>query len=196
MKRSEINLAFNDATACFSRHHWALPPNPQWDITDFGLGDFAHFGLTLVNLTAEPEYCEKLMYARRNQATPCHTHARKKEDIICRIGKLALALSSERPRENGDLCKPRSTASIVVSVNGTQITIPAGELLVLPAGHRVTLTPGIWHSFWPESDECIIGEVSTANDDVNDNLFLDPGVGRFPGIEEDEPSQIRLLSEK
>ena len=53
--------------------------------------------------------------------------------------------------------------------------------------------PGIWHSFWPASGECIIGEVSTANDDVGDNFFLDPGVGRFPGIEEDEPAVVRLI---
>ncbi len=59
----------------------------------------------------------------------------------------------------------------------------------------MTLVPGVWHAFWPTSDECIIGEVSTANDDRHDNFFLDPRIGRFPGIIEDEPAQVRLPGE-
>jgi D-lyxose ketol-isomerase len=63
-------------------------------------------------------------------------------------------------------------------------------------GSRITLVPGVWHAFYPTSDECIIGEVSTANDDLHDNFFLNPDIGRFPGLEEDEPAAIRLISEK
>jgi D-lyxose ketol-isomerase len=37
------------------------------------------------------------------------------------------------------------------------------------------------------SRRCIIGEVSTANDDLHDNFFVNPEVGRYPGIQEDEP---------
>ena len=155
MKRSQINEIYLEAAACFGRHGWAQPPNPRWDITDFGLGDFAAHGLALVNLAEEPEYCEKLMYARDGQTTPLHTHAKKKEDIICRHGTLALK-----------------------------------------AGERITLTPGIYHAFWAEGVDCIIGEVSTANDDAHDNFFANPCIGRFPEIEEDEPAKIRLLSDK
>lgn len=187
MKRSEINRAFRDAVACFARHHWALPPTPRWDITDFGLGDFSRQGLTLINLAAEPEYCEKLMYARRGQVTPCHTHARKKEDIICRVGELTLRLWPRKP--------DAAAQKFFVPVNGRPIEISPGERLVLPAGSRVTLQPGVWHEFFPTSDECIIGEVSTKNDDLHDNFFLDKGVGRFPGIVEDEPAEVRLISE-
>ena len=46
MKRSEINNAIREASAAFERHHWHLPPNPKWDVTDFGLGDFTTTGLT------------------------------------------------------------------------------------------------------------------------------------------------------
>ena len=35
--------------------------------------------------------------------------------------------------------------------------------------------------------------VSTANDDVNDNFFIDTSVGRFPEIIEDEPVEFKLL---
>jgi len=188
MKRSVVNQAYRDALACFGRHHWALPPRPRWDITDFGLGDFDRYGLTLVNLAGEPEYCEKLMFARRDQATPCHTHARKKEDIICRAGELTLQLWPARP---GPGAPPPAT--FLARIDGEPAEIRTGASVVLAAGRRITLFPGIWHTFWPSSIECIIGEVSTANDDVGDNFFLDPGVGRFPGIEEDEPAAVRLL---
>lgn len=190
MKRSEINRAFRDASACFARHHWALPPRPRWDITDFGLGDFARFGLTLINLAEEPEYCEKLMYARRGQTTPCHTHARKKEDIICRAGELTLRLWPRKPRAS------TVEENFTVPVNGQPLELRAGEKLVLRAGSRVTLVPGVWHEFFPSSDESIIGEVSTKNDDLHDNFFLDAAAGRFPGIDEDEPALVRLLSER
>ena len=190
MKRSEINRAFSEASACFARHHWSLPPAPAWDITDFGLGDFNRHGLTLINLAAEPEYCEKLMFARRGQVTPAHTHAVKKEDIICRSGELTLELWPAKPASAST-----PPGALTVSINGRSHSLAAGEKLILSAGSRVTLVPGVWHAFYPSSDECIIGEVSTANDDSHDNFFLDPDIGRFPGIEEDEPAAIRILSE-
>jgi D-lyxose ketol-isomerase len=189
MKRSVINAIFHEACVCFERHGWTLPPAPRWDITDFGLDRFDEYGLVLINLTEEPEYCEKLMFARRDQRTPAHTHAHKKEDIICRHGRLALRLWKGHP--------DRGTSSGVLSlrVNGAPRAHASGEILVLEAGERVTLTPGIFHEFWPETEDCIIGEVSTANDDANDNIFVDPAIGRFPGIEEDEPAAVHLVSE-
>jgi D-lyxose ketol-isomerase len=144
----------------------------------------------LITLATEPEYCEKLMYARRGQTTPCHTHARKKEDIICRHGELGLRLWPTRP-ETGR----QEPASLTVPINGAPVSVPTGGLFPLAAGSRVTLVPGVWHGFAPLGDDCIIGEVSTANDDLHDNFFLDPRVGRFPAIEEDEPAAFRLLSE-
>ncbi len=191
MKRSAINRACRDALACFARHHWSLPPDPRWDVTDFGLRDFARFGLTLVNLATEPEYCEKLMYARRGQMTPCHTHARKKEDIVCRSGELTLRLWPAKPDAKKDF-----PATFILSVNGEPAPVPTGRPFSLAAGSRVTLAPGIWHEFQPLSEECIISEVSTANDDLRDNFFLNPEIGRFPSIEEDEPATFRLLSEQ
>ena len=188
MKRSEINRVIRDAHACFAAHGWALPPHPKWDVTDFGLGDFDHFGLTLVNLAEEPEYCEKLMYARKDQVTPAHTHAKKKEDIISRFGELTLRLWNGEPDAAGD--RP-----CTVRVCGEPVTIASGTTLTLQAGERVTLCPGTYHAFWVSSEEGIIGEVSTANDDANDNFFVDPNIGRFPDVEEDEPAAVRLLSD-
>ena len=155
------------------------------------MGDFPRYGLTLINLTTEPEYCEKLMYARAGQTTPCHTHAKKKEDIICRAGRLTIRLWSTKPESD---TTPVS-GETAVAVDGILCLVPTGRPIRLEAGQRVTLVPGIWHAFAPASNECVIGEVSTANDDLHDNFFLNLNVGRFPGIEEDEPAAIRLLGE-
>lgn len=190
MKRSRLNRAFQEASQCFAAHGWALPPNPRWDITDLGLGDFDKFGLVLINLAEEPEYCEKLMYARQRQVTAAHTHARKKEDIICRWGRLALRLWPRHPAQT----EPEE--KFKVRICGLAQPVTAGAEVVLEAGQRITLSPGVFHEFYPLSPECIIGEVSTANDDRHDNFFVNPEIGRFPGIEEDEPPLVRLISEK
>jgi D-lyxose ketol-isomerase len=187
MKRSEINRLIEQATDSFEAHGWALPPNPRWDVTDFGLGDWRRFGLVLVNLAEEPEYCEKLMYARRGMVTPRHHHLKKKEDIICRWGSLAIRVwppgTAEFIRRESDLAR----SAALIRVNGIDRSVSEEETITLQAGERVTLPPGTDHEFEPASDECIIGEVSTANDDLHDNFFANPDVGRFPGIEEDEP---------
>lgn len=97
MKRSQINQAVQQASNCFKAHHWALPPNPRWDVTDFGLGNFEASGLVLINLAEEAEYCEKLMYARKGQTTPAHAHKKKKEDIIVRQGVMCIQVWKGKP---------------------------------------------------------------------------------------------------
>jgi D-lyxose ketol-isomerase len=190
MKRSQINQALNDAMTCFKSANWVLPPEPRWDVTDCGLGDFDKIGLVLVNLSEQPEYCEKIMYSKFHQVTPMHAHGHKKEDIICRAGRLAIELWKGHPE--------RTTKGEVFSLprNGVKVDIHSGETLILEAGERVTIPAGVYHAFWPESREAIIGEVSMANDDANDNFFVNPDIGRFPAIEEDESPVARLLWEQ
>lgn len=189
MKRSTINQAIKQASNCFEKHHWSLPPSPLWDVTDFGLGKFEKFGLVLINLAEEAEYCEKLMFAFKNQVTPYHAHKQKKEDIIVRNGRLALLLSEGNPET------VEAGVPFQVKVNGKLITAHNGEMIILEGGERITLTPGIYHEFFPLSNECIIGEVSTANDDVNDNFFVNEEIGRFSEIEEDEEPLVTLVSD-
>lgn len=190
MKRSEINNVIAAATACFHKNGWTLPPAPKWDVTDFGLGDFFKVGLVLINLAEEKEYCEKLMFALKNQVTPSHTHKSKKEDIICRSGILVVQLWAESPSERSTEC------SIEVKINGEYVQIVSGDKVTLNSGERVTIEPGIWHQFYPASDACIIGEVSTANDDHNDNFFSNSKIGRFSEIIEDETAIVKLISDK
>jgi D-lyxose ketol-isomerase len=115
--------------------------------------------------------------------TPAHAHAKKKEDIICRWGKLAVQVWVSKPplREN---------TRFGIPINHEEQTVTSGSTIELDAGSRVTLVPGVYHEFYPVSAECIIGEVSTANDDLHDNFFVDPRVGRYPGIEEDVAANL------
>ena len=46
-----------------------------------------------------------------------------------------------------------------------------GEVLLLDPGESVTLMPGNWHEFWGEGGDVLIGEVSTVNNDLTDNVF-------------------------
>lgn len=189
MKRSEINQLIHAASVCYVKFGWTLPPHPRWDVTDFGLGDWKHFGLVLVNLAEEPEYCEKLMYAQIGMTTPAHCHKKKKEDIISRWGVLRVKVWAGVPQES-------QGQRFEIKVNGAMRTITSGEFIDLPAGSRVTLVPGVYHEFFPVTDECIIGEVSTANDDQHDNFFINPDIGRYPHVEEDQPPIVTLISDK
>lgn len=187
MKRSEINRAYDRAMHCLKQACWALPPNPKWDITDCGTGDFTAHGISLVNLAEELEYSEKIICMWKPQEVVIHTHNNKKEDIICRWGRLRMQLWNGHP----------STAkgSFRVNRNGVPVTVESGVPFFLEAGERMTLVPGIYHAFGPDSEECVVGEVSTFNDDANDNVFANPSTERFPEIEEDEPARVKLIGD-
>lgn len=189
MKRSQVNQAVKQAIETFELNGWVLPAKPLWDVTDFGLGNFEKEGLILINLAEEAEYCEKLMLAFKDQVTPAHYHKRKKEDIIARKGALAVQLWSRDPDQPEG---PKFT----VRISGQVVDVHHGQIIEVPAGERITLVPGIWHAFWPTTPYCIIGEVSTANDDTNDNFFLNPEIGRYSAIEEDEAPVVKLVSDK
>jgi D-lyxose ketol-isomerase len=188
VKRSEINQLVLDATVRFQHCGWVLPPAPKWDVTDFGLGDWRRYGLVLINLADEPEYCEKLMYAKEGMTTPAHCHAKKTEDIISRSGLLRIQLWAGKPEHSAGKL-------VSIKLNGVDLEVESGSFVDLHSGCRVKIVPGVYHEFQPLSDECVIGEVSTANDDLHDNYFVDPEVGRYPEIDEDEPPVVRLLSD-
>ena len=85
-------------------------------------------------------------------------------------------------------------AAVEVPSDGVMRSLPAGGLLRLAPGESVTLLPGVWHGFWAETGDVLIGEVSTVNDDLTDNIFRDK-IGRFSMIEEDEPPLHLLVSD-
>lgn len=222
MKRSRINAIMAEAEEMIRAHGFVLPPfarwTPEefrarrdearrvidgrmgWDITDYGQGRFDEMGLFLFTLRngelADLQrgggmcYAEKLLISRRDQLSPMHTHVIKAEDIINRGGAtLAVELYGSDAEGRFD-----ETAGGVVRCDGIERRYGPGEVLKLAPGESVTLMPGDWHAFWGEGGDVLIGEVSTVNDDVTDNVFREE-IGRFSEIEEDEEPTHLLVSD-
>jgi hypothetical protein len=209
LKRSEINRILSDAVSFFNRHQFYLPPwacwsmeewrrkgneydeirkkRLGWDITDFGLGDFTKYGLTLFTLRngdfnpdASKNYCEKIMIAQHGQYTPEHYHVCKTEDIINRGGAdLVMYLRLADPRSGTPL-----SAGVRIQCDGVTRTLKPQEQLRLKPGESITLEPYVCHTFCGDGGTVLIGEVSRTNDDCCDNFFKDKA-GRFPEITED-----------
>jgi len=130
------------------------------------------------------------MISRKDQLSPMHRHVVKAEDIINRGGgKLVIELFMSAPDGSID-----RQAGVEVPTDGVMRALPAGGLLKLDPGESVTLLPGVWHAFWGEGADVLIGEVSTVNDDLTDNVFEQP-IGRFADIEEDEAPLHLLVSD-
>jgi D-lyxose ketol-isomerase len=171
-----------------------------WDITDYGKETFDDLGLFLFTtrngLNADLGkksamlYAEKIMISRDQQLSPMHRHDVKVEDIINRGGG---TLVIELFMADGDGGIDRET-EVSVMVDGTMRNLPAGGHLKLNPGESVTLFPNNWHAFWGEKGDVLIGEVSTVNDDLTDNIFDQP-IGRFSNVEEDEAPLHLLVSD-
>ena len=219
MKRSEINQLIKDAVKFFEKHGFKLPPfafwnledwkqnkdrideiitcELGWDVTDFGRGNFFCEGLMLFTIrngllnsrAYTKPYAEKIMISREEQLTLMHCHVNKTEDIINRGGGNLIFELYNRKGEN-DL----ANTPVTLQQDGVRITIPAGGRIRLTPGESITLTPGVFHQFLAEkgSGDVMIGEVSSVNDDHNDNVFYSELL-RFPKIEEDE-APFRLLT--
>ena len=220
MRRSEINEIIKQAQSFIESFGYALPPfahwTPEdweanrggagaiveaalgWDITDYGLGRFEETGLFLFTVRNGNEadlragsgmlYAERIMISRRDQLSPMHYHRVKAEDIINRGGGTLVVELYHREAEGEGLDCQRP---VTVYCDGMARTVQAGGRIALAPGESVTLLPTVYHAFWGEGEDVLIGEVSTVNDDGTDNYFLDK-LGRFPDIEEDEPP-YRLL---
>ncbi len=80
---------------------------------------------------------------------------------------------------------------LVVHLDGRARQVDAGTIIQLAPGESNTLFPGTFHAFWGEKGGVVVGEVSSVNDDVNDNFFAEP-IARFSQIEEDTEA-LRLL---
>jgi D-lyxose ketol-isomerase len=87
-----------------------------------------------------------------------------------------------------------SNDELSVSLDGVKTLVWAAGVVILEPGESITLEPYQYHQFRALDSSVLVGEVSTVNDDANDNFFLAP-VGRFPKIEEDEPIYRLLCTE-
>ena len=222
MKRSEVNAIMRWADDFIGSFDFLLPPFAHWspaefarrkdetagivgarlgwDITDFGKGKFDGFGLVLFTLrNGNPAdlargrgmlYAEKLLICRPGQMNPTHRHIIKAEDIIVRGGgRCVFELFMSGPDGMAD-----RHAEVTVMSDGIPRRLPPGGTLTLSPGESVTLLPGVWHRFFAEDRDVLLGEVSTVNDDLTDNVFAEP-IGRFSTIEEDEAPLHLLVSD-
>lgn len=218
MKRSQINSLITEAIEFFRLMGFRLPPfafysitdwrkarneagevfdvGLGWDVTDFGLERYSETGLLLFTIrngragsAYSKPYAEKIMYVKVGQVTPLHFHHSKTEDIINRGGG-ALVFEFYRADDSGGL----SMDPVEIDTDGARRTVKAGANVAFGPGESVTLTPGLYHSFHAEGSPVMAGEVSSVNDDREDNRFYEP-VGRFPEIEEDEEPRFLLCNE-
>ncbi len=223
MNRSEVNEIIFESDQFIRSFGYRLPPfaywNPAqmkervctdsqqiyqsrmgWDITDYGEGKFKDLGLFLFTVRNGLQsnvkqgmgvlYAEKIMISRQAQISPMHHHNFKTEDIINRGGAtLVLELWSSTPYGEID-----RESAVHVLVDGRRVSLKAGTHLALKPGESVTLEPHHWHAFWGEGGDVLIGEVSNVNDDLTDNIFLDP-IGRFSTIDEDQQPLHLLVSD-
>lgn len=220
MKRSQINEIIKEGDAFIRSFGYVLPPfaylSPEelqsseyamiiergmgWDVTDYGQEKYDELGLFLFTVRnglvqdikngSGMLYAEKIMISKKNQLSPMHRHFLKAEDIINRGGG-ALIIELFAGAEDGSIDRK---SDVNVPVDGRLKTIQAGGLLKLNPGESVTLMPGVWHAFWGEGDDVLIGEVSTVNDDRRDNQF-EMEIGRFSNIDEDEKPKHLLVSD-
>lgn len=222
MKRSEINAALRWAEKRLREANISLPPFARWDcatwrenqvrtqvmrevmlgwdITDFGMGDFARVGAVLYTLrngvVGRPgfgaPYAEKYIVLAEGQRLPCHYHAVKTEDIINRCGgQMAMRLYNRKPDGGVD-----ESSDVTVFLDDMPRTVHAGEEFLIAPGSSVRLTPYMYHIFGAKEGygPLVAGEVSSINDDNTDNYFSEP-VKRFADIEEDEPIYRPLCGE-
>ncbi len=220
MKRSHINEILREGEAFIRSFGFPLPPfacwpaarvlsdeaaairarGMGWDVTDYGQGRFDELGLflfTLRNGLAEDlgrgrgmVYAEKIMISRDRQVAPMHRHIVKAEDIINR-GGARLVVELFACDDDGAIDRQ---APVRVPVDGVLRELGPGARLALAPGESVTLLPGVWHAFWGEGGDVLVGEVSTVNDDCADNVF-EMEIARFAQVDEDEPPRRLLVSD-
>lgn len=221
MKRSEINHEIREAERFFASLGFQLPKfafwTPEefrahgaeiqeirdcklgWDVTDFGRGNFRKEGLFLFTirngvtgsaLYPKP-YAEKIMISRSDQKTLMHCHELKREDIINRGGGVLVFELYNRVPGTTRL----ADTTVRLSRDGELIEVAPGTRLRLEPGESITLEPNVFHAFYAEAgSDVMIGEVSSVNDDLTDNVFYEPQL-RFPEIEEDEEPYRLLVSD-
>ncbi len=211
MKRSLINTNIEWAMDLCKRLHFNLPDfaywTPEeweakkdqtermrevglgWDVTDYGSGDFDKIGAVLFTLRngslSDPgrPYCEKIIAMKDKQILPRHFHYEKTEDIINRCGgTLCVEVWNSTDKEDG--YKVDMESDVHLYCDGMPVTVPAGGVVKVTNGNSITLTPYVYHRFYAEGGDLIVGEVSKVNDDAADNHFSEE---QHLTLEEDEP---------
>jgi len=224
MRRSEINTAIEEGIQFLDKRRWPLPPQafwdldywmqadretireiPKrkigWDVTGFGKNNYETRGLllythtngaTMANGTIDQLYAQKTLIIGEGQVTPRHHHWKKMEDIINHgEGILEMQLNNVGEKDSID-----KTSPVRVYLNNMWLTVRSGQTIGLLPGDRIRLDTNHYHMFWAKkgTGKVLAEEVSSFNDDENDNCF-NPKLDRFSAIEEDERPRFLLCNE-
>lgn len=218
LKRSQINQAIDEASEFFRQCGISLPPFSSWsekdfrkhlgriegilkgklgwDVTDFGQADFSGYGRIIFTLRngystqngLSKPYAQKLMYFKENQKSPIHYHKSKTEDIINMAGGVIIVRLWSKTSAGGLSSEP-----VTAEMDGRLFKVQPGEEINLNRGESLCVPHDIFHQFLAGKGKgsVISMEVSSVNDDMNDNFWLESR-SRYPEIEEDE-SRKRVL---
>lgn len=221
LKRSEINAAISTAISFFGKVMFTLPPyaywnNSQWikykskaeeikklrlgwDVTDFGSGSFKQVGRTIFTLRNglagsrkyKKTYAQKVIHIREGQKSPIHYHKSKMEDIINHCGGNIIIRLWKKTSAN-----KLSKANVECSIDGLKKVVKPGTNIKLRPGQSIYVAPLTYHQFWAENGhgDVMSLEVSSPNDDLADNFWLETGT-RFPEVKEDAPHKYILSCE-
>ncbi len=142
------------------------------EVADFGLGDFAREGLTILTYVNTERYCAKELLLLPGQTCAQHRHPPlgpdnpgKQETFRCRRGLVYLHVEGE------PTATPRAT--------------PPGEHydamreVVLEPGDQFTIPPDTWHWFQAGPEGALVTEFSSRSVDDAD-VWRDPRVDRTP----------------
>lgn len=219
MRRSEIDTIIDETIAILEAQGTRLPPFAHWSpaewrapetrtmrerflgwaVVEFEPGAFAKAGIALCTTRMGSHhdlaqgrgrlYGEKVFVLRDQQYVPFHHHAVKTEDVINR-GGATLAIELVRVDAAG---RP-SREPVEIERDGLPTSLAPQSIVRLAPGESITLTPGIAHAFWAEGGDVVCGEVSLANDERTDNLFLSALPAPAP-IVEDAPARRLVVAD-
>jgi len=141
------------------------------EVTDFGLNDFKHKGLTIHTYVNTSRCCAKELILLPYQLCPEHEHPTigtilgKEETFRCRFGKISVFVQGE-PTLNPSVDLPEDKENYTVF-----------HEVVLTPGDQFTLTPNSKHWFKAHDEGAVVSEFSTHSNDDTD-IFTNKSIQR------------------
>jgi D-lyxose ketol-isomerase len=148
------------------------------EIVDFGLDDFAHFGLEIVVYENNNRYCAKELILLPRQVCPEHRHPwlsekniGKQETFRCRWGEIYLYVRGD-PTPEPKAILPQADKKY----------FKAWHEIILKPGGQYTLPPNSPHWFQAGDKGAVVSEFSSTSTDEND-IFTNPNIVRSPKLD-------------
>ena len=179
MTKQEYEAAKALALPYYDKAHIVLTQQERdnFEVADFGLGDWRNVGLNLVVYVNTERCCAKEMVLLPGQTCPEHVHEPfgdypgKEETFRCRMGMVYLYVEGE----------PTESIRATLPQTGREYYQVFHEV-ILREGEQYTMSPNTRHWFQGGPEGAVISEFSTTSYDEYD-VFTDPNIRRIPTIE-------------